>query len=135
MLGTFAMEVAVMGDGVVIMLVGMGVVFLFLIVLMGGIRLMAVRRRRQPGPAAGSNPAPRPRPRSLETSGNGLRAGGDPAVQRAAVVAVALELARRAADQAGRGVDSPSWRDSGRVWHHRGPQAVATVLAGRRGAR
>ncbi len=133
MLGTFAMEVAVMGDGVVIMLVGMGVVFLFLIVLMGGIRLMAVRRRRQPGPAAGSNPAPRPR--SLETSGNGLRAGGDPAVQRAAVVVVALELARRAADQAGRGVDSPSWRDSGRVWHHRGPQAVATVLAGRRGAR
>lgn len=133
MLGSFAMEVAAMGDGVVIMLVGMGVVFLFLIVLMGGIRLLSVRRRRLPGPATGANPAPRTR--SLETSGNGLRAGGDPAVQRAAAVAVALELMRRAADRAGRGADSPTWRDSGRVWHQRGPQAVATVLAGRRGAR
>jgi Na+-transporting methylmalonyl-CoA/oxaloacetate decarboxylase gamma subunit len=133
MLGALAMEVAAMGDGVVIMLVGMGVVFLFLIVLMGGIRLMAVRRRRQPAAASGAGSVPRPR--SLETSGNGLRAGGDPAVQRAAAVAVALELARRASDRAGRGVDSPTWRDSGRVWHHRGPQAVATVLAGRRGAR
>ena len=42
-----------MVDGLVIMLVGMGVVFLFLIVLMGYIRLVGIRVSAEsaPGPA------------------------------------------------------------------------------------
>ncbi len=107
-----------MVDGLVIMLVGMGVVFLFLIVLIGYIRLIGIRDA-EPGPAR--------------------KASEDGGVHRAAAIAVAIELSRagppRPALEPAGAADRNAWRNSGRSQLHQGPGIVEANRAGRRGAR
>lgn len=112
-----------MVDGLIIMLVGMGVVFLFLIVLMAYIRLLGVRREAESNIASG-----------MDAGSNGP--GPEVIIRRVAAIAVAMELAHLRPPQPRLPADGPNaWRSSGRVGMQQGPGTVAEVLCSRRGTR
>lgn len=111
-----------MGDGLIIMVVGMGVVFLFLIVLMAYIRLLGVRREADPNTASG-----------MDTDSNAGATDQAVVIRRVAAIAVAMELASARPPQPSLPADGPNaWRSSGRVGLQQG--LVAEVLTSRRGA-
>ena len=118
-----------MVDGLVIMLVGMGVVFVFLTLLMAFIRLICMERK-QPAEVA-------------DGTGDAVPARSDPersahqGALLAAVVAVAMELEGRGAPVPAPEVSAaPSpWRESGRSALHAGPEAIGAIRAGGRGWR
>lgn len=123
-----------MADGLVIMLIGMGVVFSFLLVLMIFIRLLGLRTApSHSAPLAASDRSPAGAPQAL------VAGAPDEAIARAAAIAVAIELAQRPA-RAGASLRTQAaagsaWRADGRVQLHQGPQTVGAVLASRRSAR
>ncbi len=120
-----------MTDGLVIMAIGMGVVFAFLVILMIFIRLLGLRAAPAAAPAAPARAAD-----AGESAPDAPAGAGDDGVARAAAIAVALELAGRRS----RAVSGPlaqadpgaAWRSSGRAGLHAGPRVVAGVLASRR---
>lgn len=123
-----------MTDGLVIMVIGMGVVFAFLVILMIFIRLLGLRDAPAPSPA---NPA-----RVPAATGPGSAAppaDGDDAVARVAAIAVAIELAghrtRAASGNFAQADPGAAWRSSGRTGLHSGPQVVSGVLASRRSSK
>ncbi len=105
-----------MVDGLNIMLIGMGVVFLFLIALMGFIRLIGIRSA---------------------ASGRAAKGSADDVVNRVAAIAVALELSRsgppRPVLEPAGAADKNAWRHSGRSRLHQGPEIVEANRAARRG--
>ena len=114
-----------MADGLIIMLVGMGVVFLFLIVLMAYIRLLGVRRETAPDT-----------PSEMDAGSDAGATGQEGIVRRIAAIAVAMELARSRPPQPSLPSDGPNaWRSTGRIGLQQGPLTVAEVLTSRRRTR
>ncbi len=119
-----------LGEALIIMLVGMGITFTFLLLLWGVIRLVGLLDRR-PSPsaaAASPPPPPGPPPPAVEDDGRPL----------AAALAVALALGSdpaRAADPAQATASAPGtvWRQAGRGALMAGPEIVAAARAGRGG--
>ncbi len=121
-----------MSDGLVIMLIGMGVVFLFLIILMAFIRIVAISRKG-PRDEVGRN----------GSSGSGqkkhnLVSSGDMDEEIATVAAVAVALEFSQSGGTIVRVDSnrqPNniWSQSGRQALFSGPKVIAQALKAHRG--
>jgi sodium pump decarboxylase gamma subunit len=117
-----------MNDGLIIMLVGMGVVFAFLCVLMAYIKLIGpVLQRMFQGGQAKPNPSSEAKPQEKQDDGE------EEAVVAALAVALAGARPARLVVLPGRiqnGCDS-DWRLAGRRELMLGPQRVEAGLRGR----
>ncbi len=128
-----------MNDGVVIMLIGMGVVFLFLMILMLFIRIVASSPKSGYGSEVSSSRGGAEnihveRGRSVSSVEQGQKEQEELAM--VAAVAVALELAQRPGT--GPGTYSQRhpvsmWNQSGKLAMCSGPRFISQVLASRRG--
>mgnify|MGYP001462718015 CR=1 FL=1 len=108
-----------MVDGLVVLLVGMGAVFCFLVLLMGLIKILSLRKARSQSHAclerASAFSAP-PRASDHRASKAVSQVVDDEGPRRAAAVAVALVLAsRRPPRPCVAGAEPSAWRSAGRA--------------------
>ena len=107
-------------DGLVILLMGLGVVFVFLVILMGFIKLLSLRKARPLIHACMAGvPAFRPKvtgPGKRVDLGAKVDDGTDEGAHLAAAVAVALVLSARRPPRPSLVAEGPSnWRSAGRA--------------------
>lgn len=124
-----------MGDGFVIMWIGMGVVFLFLLILMLFIRIVARPEKNGGRDKSGTEVSSGAKQSGYKSSGLSVQEDQEE-LNMVAAIALSLELARKRSASFDPGLAKPTnsaWSQAGRMALCRGPQAVSQTLAARRG--